>query len=110
MKRSTGIELDKVWDDMHGQQKHEVLMALFDYEKALCSADMPMYGSLYYPEDLPSSISSQKLESTMLTGEKKPFAVGPTTNRAFFDDGRDTVETHQGPCMLPRFVIMSFKC
>ncbi|OQE19376.1 hypothetical protein PENFLA_c019G06276 [Penicillium flavigenum] len=36
-------------------------------------------------------------------GDKKntvgvEFAAGPTTNRAFFDDGRDAVDIHRGPC------------
>lgn len=44
-----------------------------------------------------------------LAGEKNTvgveFAVGPTTNRTFFDDGRNAVEVHRGPCKYtPRLV------
>jgi len=102
MERSAGTELGKLWQNISGPQKHEVLKALVSYEIALSSAEMPMYGSLYYPEDLSSLTPSQIFESTDLADKKKIFAVGPTTNRAFFDDERDAVETDQGPCMFPQ--------
>jgi hypothetical protein len=54
MERSAGVELGKVWDDMSGDDRLEVVDTLAGYEKAFVSANLPMYGSLYYAEDLPS--------------------------------------------------------
>lgn len=106
MERSAGVELSKVWGNMSGEQRDEVLTALVSYEIALSSAGLPMYGSLYYTEDLSGSTSSQILDSVNSVDKRKRFAVGPTTNRAFFDNRRDAVETDLGPCTFYRFVIM----
>ncbi|KAI2478771.1 aminoglycoside phosphotransferase [Pyrenophora tritici-repentis] len=48
-------------------------------------------------KDLPSSAQGQVLESKISPNTKKRFAIGPTTDRAFFDNGRDAVQTDQGP-------------
>ncbi|CAE7207584.1 hypothetical protein P3342_011188 [Pyrenophora teres f. teres] len=109
MERSKGIELGKLWDGMRGQEKHEILKALVDYEVTLSSADWPMYGSLYYTEDLSSTIPNQILGCISSADNTKSFAVGPTTGRAFFDDGKDSIETSQGPCMLTRVTVLSIK-
>jgi hypothetical protein len=54
MERSAGVELGKVWDDMSGNERLEVVDTMAGYEKAFVSAKFPMYGSLYYAKDLPS--------------------------------------------------------
>jgi hypothetical protein len=98
MERSAGVELGKVWDDMSGGERLEVVDTLAGYEKAFVSAKFPMCGSLYYAKDLPSPSSSQFLSSVGSADEEKAFVVGPTTNRAFFDQGRDSVKVNRGPC------------
>lgn len=57
-----------------------------------------MYGSLYYAKDLHSPSPNQFLNAIDSKDECYAFAVGPTTNRAFFDQGRDAVEVNRGPC------------
>lgn len=58
-----------------------------------------MYGSLYYAKDLPGVSPGQIIQSASEDPAIKPvFAVGPTTNRTFFDDGRDAVSVDRGPC------------
>lgn len=57
-----------------------------------------MYGSLYYAKDLPNPDLNQFLDSVNSTDKEGAFVVGPTTNRAFFDQGRDSVEVNRGPC------------
>ncbi|KAJ8113860.1 hypothetical protein OPT61_g4116 [Boeremia exigua] len=98
MERSGGVELGKVWHDMSWEQRLEVVQALVEYEKAFVSANLPMYGSLYYATDLPSPSPSQFLNSGNSSEKGKAFVVGPTTNRAFFDQGRDLVDANRGPC------------
>ncbi|KAF2755863.1 kinase-like protein [Pseudovirgaria hyperparasitica] len=97
MERSKGIELGKIWENMPGKDKFEIVRSLVGYEKAMYSVNSPMYGSLYYAKDLPNLSSGQFLNSTDVVGEVAPFAIGPTTNRAFFDGGRYNVEAKRGP-------------
>jgi hypothetical protein len=102
MERSTGVELGKVWDVMSGDDRLEVVDTLAGYEKAFVSANLPMYGSLYYAKDLPSPSPNQFLGSVGSADKGKAFVVGPTTNRAFFDQGRDSVKVNRGPCKFFR--------
>jgi hypothetical protein len=100
MERSRGIELGKIWDDLPGLDKFEIVKKLVGFEKAYVSTRFPMYGSLYYAKDLPEVLPSQlvNLDSKIDDTVHSVFAVGPTTNRAFFDDGRDAVDVDRGPC------------
>jgi hypothetical protein len=62
MERSGGVELGKIWNDMPWEERFEVVRTLIGYEKAFVSANLPMYGSLYYAEDLLSPSPSQFLD------------------------------------------------
>ena len=98
MERSAGVELGKVWDGMSWKERLEIVKTIVGYEKAFASASLPMYGSLYYAKDLPSPCSSQFLDPVSSIDKSEAFAIGPTTNRAFFHQGRDLVEVDRGPC------------
>ena len=100
MERSRGIELGKIWDDLPGPDKFEIVKKLAGFEKVFVSTRFPMYGSLYHAKDLPEVLPSQlvDLDSKMDDTVHSVFAVGPTTNRTFFDDGRDAVDVDRGPC------------
>jgi hypothetical protein len=52
MERSRGVELGKLWPAMSWEDRLEVVRTLLGYDKALASANLPMYGSLYYAKDL----------------------------------------------------------
>ncbi|KGO76261.1 Aminoglycoside phosphotransferase [Penicillium italicum] len=98
MERSRGVELSKLWDDIPGPDKLQIVRQLVVFEKALVSTRFPMYGSIYYADNLRNPHPNQMIE----LGRKKDsvgaaFAVGPTTNRTFFDDGRNAVDVHRGP-------------
>ena len=100
MERSGGVELGKIWDDLPGLKRFEITKKLVEFEKAFVSAEFPMYGSLYYAKDLPEARSNQ-LTIPGSSDDKTAnsiFAIGPSTNRTFFDDGRDTVNPDLGPC------------
>lgn len=98
MERSGGVELSKIWQDIPWEERLELVRTLVGYEKAFVSANFPMYGSLYYAKDLPSPSPSQFIDPFSSIDNGKAFVVGPTTNRAFFDQGRDSVEVNRGPC------------
>lgn len=98
MERSRGVELTKIWNDMPWEERLEVIRTLVGYEKGFVSANLPMYGSLYFAKDLLSPSPSQFFDPVNSIDKEEAFVVGPTTNRAFFDQGRDSVEVNRGPC------------
>jgi hypothetical protein len=100
MERSGGVELGKIWDKLSWEERLEVVRTLVGYEKAFVSATFPMYGSLYCAKDVPSPSPSQYGDSVRSTENGEAFVVGPPTKRAFFDQGRDSVEVNRGPCKL----------
>ncbi|KAJ5155348.1 phosphotransferase enzyme family protein [Penicillium capsulatum] len=57
-----------------------------------------MYGSLYYAKDLPQ-VQPEQFVDIRAAGNTidSVFAVVPTTNRTFFDHGRDFVDVDRGP-------------
>lgn len=100
MERAQGIELGNIWNDLRGPEKFEIVRQLVSYERALSSAQFPMYGSLYYDSDLQGVTKDQLIQHDPPDwGDGPSFAVGPTTDRTFFDDGRDAVDVNRGPCM-----------
>ncbi|KAH9868328.1 hypothetical protein J1614_007400 [Plenodomus biglobosus] len=97
MERSGGVELGKLWQDMSWEDRLEIVRTLVGYEEAFVAANFPMYGSLYYAMDLPSPSPDQFLDSFSSENKLEALVVGPTTNRAFFDQGRDSVDMNLGP-------------
>ncbi|KAF2272167.1 phosphotransferase enzyme family protein [Westerdykella ornata] len=107
MEGSGGVELGRLWNDMSWKERLEIVRTLAGYEKAFVSAKIPMNGSLYYAKDLPSPSPSQFLDPANSIDKAEAFVVGPTTNRAFFDQGRDSVEFNSGPWPSEKEYILS---
>ncbi|ORY16031.1 hypothetical protein BCR34DRAFT_640576 [Clohesyomyces aquaticus] len=80
MERSEGVELGKAWHDIPWTERYEVVKSLAGYEKAFVSANLSMYGSLYYAKYLLNLSPSQFISSVESTEEGEAFVVGPTTN------------------------------
>ena len=98
MERSRGVELGKVWDEMSWEARLQIVESLVRYDKAFVLANLPMYGSIYYATDLDNLSPSQSVQTGVFDSQEKSFAISPTTDRAFFDDGRDSVEGNRGSC------------
>ncbi|KAJ5406111.1 hypothetical protein N7465_007395, partial [Penicillium sp. CMV-2018d] len=69
MERSRGVELGKLWDDIPGPDKFEIVQQLVGFEKALVSTRFPMYGSIYYANNLRNVDSNQMID----IGGKKEY-------------------------------------
>lgn len=89
MEKCPGTELHKVWDTITDRQKADIIHKLVSYEAAFASSEFPSYGSLYYAKDL-NSVNAAKYTLA-------PFAIGPTTDRNFFDHERAGATTNKGP-------------
>ena len=77
MEKCPGIELGRVWDDLPGKMRIEVVRQLAGFTARLSKACFPAYGSLYYSKDI-SDVNSEPVDDT--------FSVGPTISRTWFDD------------------------
>ena len=98
MEKCSGIELHKVWDTITDRQKAAIIHKLVSYEAAFASSKLPMYGSLYYTKDLNNTKIGQCIPLPSGRDSNLPaFAVGPTTDRNFFDHGRAGATANQGP-------------
>lgn len=97
MEKCRGVELHKVWDCITDRQKAAIIRKLVGYETAFASSKFPVYGSLYYAKDLPKNCHRVSPESS-IKDESTEFAVGPSTDRNFFDHGRFDATIDRGPC------------
>lgn len=99
MEKAAGIELGRVWDDLKPKERLAIVQQIARITCNLAQFRFPYYGSLYRKADL------ELFESKAIGDD---FAVGPTVNRAWFDDGRGEVDVHRGPCMCRFYVAQSF--
>ncbi|KAL9101968.1 MAG: hypothetical protein Q9163_002826 [Psora crenata] len=99
MEKVPGIELEKLWEDITGRQKYEIVKQLVGIEKSFATTRFTSFGSLYYTEDVPKVSNNEILyvnkDRTEIQCSR--FAIGPTNNRMFFDEGRGTVHMDRGP-------------
>ena len=101
MEKVRGIELEKLWEDITGRQKYEIVKQLVGIEKSFAATRFTSFGSLYYAEDI-AKVSDNEILCVNEDGTEmqcSQFAIGPTNNRMFFDEGRGTVHMDRGPCM-----------
>jgi hypothetical protein len=91
MEKCRGIELGRLWDDLSGNQKIDIVRQLATYTAQLAKARFPYYGSLCYAKDVPD-IRGTEIDGT--------FSVGSTTSRTWFDDKRGEINVHRGPCKV----------
>lgn len=100
MEKAPGVELGKLWEDLTGRQRYEVVKQIVGYEKAFASTRFTMFGSLYYATDLPNTTANDilcmKEDGTDMFCSR--FAIGPSNSRVFFDDGKASLDMDRGPC------------
>lgn len=79
-------------------QKAAIIHKLVSYEALFASSDFPKYGSLYYAKDLRPTDNPEAFNVSLGQDTKLPeFAIGPTTDRNFFENGRAGATANQGP-------------
>lgn len=94
MEKVPGRPLSEYWQSMAGKDRAKIAKQLAEYDCRLALAAFPMYGSLYYADQVPQKPGSSVPQEAVL----KEFVVGPSTARTLFDDGRADVNPDCGPC------------
>lgn len=100
MERVPGVELEHVRPNMNIKDRFTVVRAIAGFQKSWTSVSFSKYGSLYFSKDLNGKPDSQPLyvDGNGNHIENSRFAVGPSTGREHFDNGRATVNFDRGPC------------
>lgn len=113
MEKIEGAELSQVWDSLNGKQKYAIVQQLVEFERKFTTARFTAYGSLYYKNDIPSTVASniplhlhRGQEDAPQSSDK--FVVGPSNSRMYFDDGRSEVDVDRGPCKC--YLLLSDCC
>ncbi|RAQ44152.1 hypothetical protein AFGD_012537 [Aspergillus flavus] len=97
MEKVEGVQLDKVWPNLDIKARFEAVKSISRYQKAWMSTSFTQYGSLYYSSDLGKTDGCVLLKEDGSEVKEHRFAVGPSTGREFFDDGRAALEYDRGP-------------
>jgi hypothetical protein len=102
MEKASGVPLRDKWEGMSGDSVERLIKTMIGYEKAFASTRFKLFGSLYYKDDLAGNVvPGQRILYTDEDGREVPtdkFAIGPTTDRKAFEDGRGTMHFDRGPC------------
>lgn len=98
MEKAAGAQLNEFWPNMNIEARFEVVKTIAGYQHAWRSISFAQYGSLYYSRDLdhPKTCVLTRSDGSLVT--EPSFAVGPSTGRDHFDDGRIAVDFDRGPC------------
>ncbi|KAH8704499.1 kinase-like domain-containing protein [Phaeosphaeriaceae sp. PMI808] len=96
MEKCPGIELGRVWDELAGKEKIEIVKQLAAFTARLSNARFPYYGALYYTRDI-HNVKGMQVDNI--------FSVGPTTSRTWFDDKRGDVDVYHGPWQTAEEVV-----
>lgn len=100
MEKVGGVQLDKVWPRMDIKQRFELVKTISGYQKAWMSKSFTQYGILYNSKDLQSSRGCIFMDEDGSQFEDDRFAIGPSSERGFLDDGRIDVDFDRGPCKI----------
>lgn len=99
MEKMNGMELEHFLPGMKIQDRLEVVKAIAGHQKSWASVSFEQFGSLYFLEDVGglahSPLTYLDHESRKVSDPR--FAVGPSTGREMFDDGRANIEFDRGP-------------
>ena len=100
MEEVPGVELEQVWPNMSIRDRFAVVKSIAGFQKAWTSIAFTKYGSLYFSRDLKDTHGSQPLyiDANGHHVKNENFAVGPSTARENFDNGRAAISFDRGPC------------
>ena len=100
MERVRGCQLSDVWDTVSETQRFGLVKSLVEIETRLAKTVFTKHGSICYKSIYPcggnivgpSYSSSSKQEATA------KFAIGPTTERSFWENEKRELDIDRGPC------------
>jgi hypothetical protein len=100
MDMADGVPLSSVWGKLDPRRKKNVVNSLVNIESGLLKAKFSHYGGLYYKSDIPADQQAPTLFAAGYrnTAAEAKFCIGPSPDRAFYEDERVQLDIHRGPC------------
>lgn len=97
MEKAKGTVLSECWCSLSRDAKNKIIEQVVDLEVLLASRSFAAHGSLFYQKDVPvESVPLTNIEGD--TAQK--LAIGPVVHPALWEDGRERLNVHKGPCKL----------
>ena len=101
MEKAPGIEVSKVWPQLSEKHRLCLIDEIIKIEKAALEHPLPRYGSIFFRGDVGPKMASVAVDET--------FVIGPSLDRGFWSDERETMDIDRGPCehaLLPIFSLL----
>ncbi|KAL9020921.1 MAG: hypothetical protein Q9185_001884 [Variospora sp. 1 TL-2023] len=100
MEKAPGLELGRVWPDLNGKERRQIIEQLVQYQKKFTASTFPGIGSLYYAGDLDECLSYIPVREHLSRNASiyKDFVIGPINDQRLFEQGRGDVVCDRGPC------------
>lgn len=95
MEKVSGKSIGDTWFDLTEKQRVKVILGIVKLEAKLFTIDLPAYGSIYHPVDLPSDMGRVPLEP-QTSGQD--FCVGPDAALKWWYKERSLLDVERGPC------------
>ncbi|KAI1970132.1 hypothetical protein LOZ55_006628 [Ophidiomyces ophidiicola] len=99
MEKMAGVPLSDVWCDLKPDQKVKVCVQIIGFMKRWTNVHFPAIGSLYYAETISKSSKNSLYFDGNDSVRNSRFAVGPSSNRDWSDEGRRDIQCDKGPWM-----------
>lgn len=106
MEKSPGQSLNTQWSSYDGPSMTSLMHEVVDIESILMEPPFPVFGSLYFDEDLDVGIRRARLNPVGTTFSRR-YSVGPSVDRRFWRDGRYKLDINRGPCTFYLFSLFS---
>ena len=97
MEKAKGTLLSECWYSLKRDAKNKIIRQIVDLEGLFASKSFATHGCLFYQEDIPT----ERQHPAKVAGDViQKFAIGPLVHPALWEDGREQLHIHKGPCKL----------
>ena len=91
MEKALGIEVSKVWPQLSEKHRLRLIDQIIRIEKGALENPLPGYGSIFFRNDV---------DPKMATVVDETFVIGPSLDRNFWSEERETMDIDLGPCEI----------
>lgn len=99
------MPLGSIWHQWRAEAKFDLVAQLVDFEVKLAAISFRKHGCLYYTKGLERrGHAAHKLEAWSATSQAldtsltEDFTLGPLTEASLWEDEREFMDLHRGPC------------
>lgn len=98
MEKMPGVPLSEIWWNLQPNKKLKVFRQIARYQRRWADIKFNRFGSLYYAEQLDTSLSGHLYVENINPVTNSQFVVGPSCGREWSDEGRWDIQCYRGPC------------